>query len=302
MRSLSLDQLRALIVVAKHGSFSEAARLLNLSQPAVSQQIKELEERLGVELLERLGRKSFPTDAGLALITHAERMLAEAEATEEDLRRFRGGALGRVRIGTSTSVLVYLLPRILKEVRRVHPSLEIAVDVRTTRGVVGALVDNELDLGFATLPDAGSTTIPSSLHVIEVRRDPMTAVFAAETEGLPEVADAPYLAARPLVLNAPNTEMYKSVLGWFAAAGVKPKVSLTLGNSEAIKAFVVAGLGAAILPFEREDDPVLEGHAVRRPLCPPLPRVLGIIMRADKRLTPGLRIVRDAIVTMGANV
>src|SRR5262245_5437555 len=117
MRGLNLDQLRTLLSVVERGSFSAAARHLHLSQPAVRLQVRELENRLGVALIERLGKKAYPTKAGSDLLDHARRLLSESEATLVAMRRHREGLVGRVRIGTSGHYLVYCLPPLLHKMR-----------------------------------------------------------------------------------------------------------------------------------------------------------------------------------------
>ena len=101
MRSLNLDQLRSLETVVALASFTGAARQLNLSQSAVSVQIRELEERLGVRLVERLGKKAYATAAGREVIEHARRISAETDALETAMRRQRDGWIGRVHIGST---------------------------------------------------------------------------------------------------------------------------------------------------------------------------------------------------------
>ena len=104
MRSLNLDQLRALEAVADTGGFTAAAKRLNLSQSAVSTQIKELEDRFGVRLIDRLGKKAFATAAGREVIEHARRIATEADAVTVAMRRHREGFLGRVRLGAGPKI------------------------------------------------------------------------------------------------------------------------------------------------------------------------------------------------------
>jgi DNA-binding transcriptional LysR family regulator len=125
MRSISLDQLKAFIEVAERGSFTAAAKALNLSQPAVTHQVHELEQRFGVSLLERLGKRAYLTQPGERLIEHARHLLDEDARTGEAMRRFSDGWLGRVRIGTSMTVLMYALPPLLCQLKTDYPSLEI---------------------------------------------------------------------------------------------------------------------------------------------------------------------------------
>src|SRR5258706_5329829 len=110
MRSLNLDQLRALTEVAALGSFSAAARRLNLTQPAISLQIRELEARWGLRLVERLGKKTHATAPGRQLIEHARRIARECEAAESAMRGLRDCLLGRERIGSPLKAFLYELP------------------------------------------------------------------------------------------------------------------------------------------------------------------------------------------------
>jgi molybdate transport repressor ModE-like protein len=98
MRSLSLDQLRAFVEVVQRGSFTAAAKELNLTQPAVTHQVQELERRFKVALVERCGKRAYLTEAGEKLIEHARNLLEEDSRTQVMMRRFSDGWLGRVRI------------------------------------------------------------------------------------------------------------------------------------------------------------------------------------------------------------
>src|ERR1044071_55212 len=104
---LQLTHLRTLEAVARHGSFSRAAAELNLTQPAVSMHVSQLEQRLGLPLLERVGKRAFPTRAGETLLAHAARAIGELETGIAMVQRLRGIVAGRVRIGTSASISIY---------------------------------------------------------------------------------------------------------------------------------------------------------------------------------------------------
>src|SRR5215510_16294782 len=106
MRGVNTDHLRALAEVVAQGSFTRAAKTLNLAQPTISLQIRELETRLGVRLIDRIGKRAFATAAGQDVVAHAHRLMAEAERTLATARRHREGALGRVTVGAGYTSLV----------------------------------------------------------------------------------------------------------------------------------------------------------------------------------------------------
>src|SRR5437588_661573 len=125
MRSLNLDQLRAFVEVVERGSFTAAAKELNLSQPAISHQVQELEKLFKIDLVERLGKRAHLTPAGEQLIEHARRLLDEDARTRTAMRRYDGDWGGRIRIGTSATVLMYALPPVLRKLATEHPQMEL---------------------------------------------------------------------------------------------------------------------------------------------------------------------------------
>ena len=127
MRGLNFDQLRALLEVVEQGSFSAAARRLNLTQPAVSLQIRELERRFGLRLIERLGKRAHATIPGRELVEAAQRILRECNHADAAMRRFREGWTGRAHVGTTLTTMIYRLPPILRRVRLDHPGIDLVV-------------------------------------------------------------------------------------------------------------------------------------------------------------------------------
>jgi DNA-binding transcriptional LysR family regulator len=151
LRAINPDQLRAFADVIELGSFSAAAERLNLTQPAVSQQVKQLERRFALKLIERVGRKVTPTPAGIELMAHARRLDAVMVGALDAMARHATGALGRVRIGTGATACIHLLPPVLRDLRGRLPSLEIAVSTGNTAHILKLLEDNALDVGLVTL-------------------------------------------------------------------------------------------------------------------------------------------------------
>lgn len=294
MRSLNLDQLRAFIEVLRLGSFSAAARSLNLTQPAISQQVKELEARLGVELVARLGKRAYATQAGKDLADRGQRLLAQSEEAVAAAQRYREGWLGPVRLGTTITFCVYLLPKLLGELRHSHPDLQVSIEVGLSHVVVERVVSNDLDLGVVALPVDKSAPV----EVTHVRKDPLMAVFPATAKDIPAEVTAAYLSNRPLLFDLPTTSIHRIITKWFEAQGFHPKPILHLGNSEAIKAMVAAGVGLAILPIENKNDPFMGSHILARPLTPPLTYELGLVVHRNNSFTPAMSVIRDRLMML----
>jgi DNA-binding transcriptional LysR family regulator len=294
MRNLNLDQLQALTQVVALGSFSAAARALKLTQPAVSLQIRELEHRLGVRLVERLGKHAYATAAGEELISHAHRLAQEADQALAAVQRYRDGRLGRVRLGTSTAVCTHLLPPILARLRSEYPKLEVFITVDTMESVVARIVANELDVGAVTLPIKQHAAI----EVTPLRHDPIQAFFPGAERGLPREATPQYLGGRNLILSDRRSQTYKIIAEWFERANVELKPVMEIGNTEAIKTLVAAGIGVGILPSERKQGLLPYGRVQVRPLKPTLLRELGLVRRRDKAAEKALQILCEALLTL----
>lgn len=293
MRGFSLDQLDSFREVIALGSFSAAAERLGLSQPAVSQQVRELERRLGTALVERVGRRARPTAAGAALLGHGERIAAEVDAALEAMARHAEGRLGRVRIGTGATACIFLLPPVLKDLRRRFPTLEITVTTGNTAEMVRAVEENLLDIGLVSLPAAGR-----SLAVTPLLEDAFMAVAPPDTD-LPDEVAAADLARMPVLLFEPGGNTRRIADAWFAEAGVALRPVMSLGSVEAIKGLVGAGLGCAVLPGLAVRDAAARGALTVRPLVPRLHRTLALVLRKDKPLHLGLRETLRSLRALG---
>ena len=149
---LQLAHLRALGAVARHASFSRAAGELAVTQPAVSMQVRQLEAVLGTPVLERVGKRAFLTRAGEILLAHAARAFHELDTGVERVQQLRGVVVGRVRVGTSNSISIYLLPPFLRRFRSRYPATELVVVTGNAPEIARAVVENELDVGIVSLP------------------------------------------------------------------------------------------------------------------------------------------------------
>src|SRR5947209_5967155 len=268
MRSLSLDQLRALKGVVELGSFTAAAGRLHLSQSAVSVQIRELEERCGVRLVERLGKKAYATAAGRLVIEHARRISHETDAIANAMRRFREGWIGQVQIGAALTALMYLLPAVLQKLHTEYPGIDLYISNATTASLVDCVLRNEIDLGLVTLP-----VTESRLTVTPLYTEEMLAILPASLPNPPDEITPRYVAGQFLVLEFGGVSTLIS--NWLAARQLAPSASMTVSAIEAVKIIVSAGLGISIVPAMAMARP--PGDVIIRPLSPPLTRTLGLI-------------------------
>ena len=289
MRSLNPDQLKTLIEVVEHGGFSAAARRLHLSQPAVSLQVRELEDRLGVKLVERIGKRAYASAAGAELIGHARLIGSASDRAVEAMRRFKDGWLGRERLGASATALTYRLPPVLRSLRERYPNLELVVSTGSTTGVIERMLENRIDIGLVTLPVQEKT-----LTVIRVLDDELVAILPPGERGAGLAIAAKELARYPLIMEFKRARTAKLVSDWLAAQGQVIRPAMEIESIEAITQCVGAGLGAAIVPAVA----VPARGVVVRPLRPRLRRTLAVIQRNDKPDEPALRYVRDALLTL----
>lgn len=279
MRSLNLDQLQTLVAIADLGTFAAAAQALHLAPPTVSLHVSELESRLGAALLERGGRRVMPTAAGHALIDRARRLLRDTDDAVEQVRRVADGRAGKVRLGTSTGVIVYLLPQVLDRLAEKSPGIDVEVAILGSAETMNRLEAGTLDIGIVALPQAPSKAITMQAW----RSDPMMA-YLPQRWAAPRHVTPAWLAERPLIANDATTSMYRLVAEWFGRAGLNPRPRIELNYTEAMKSLVAAGYGAAVLPVEGSADGGLHGALQLRPLKPALRRPLGIAHRAPGQL------------------
>jgi len=290
MRSLNLDQLRTLAEVVEQGSFSAAARRLNLTQPAVSLQVRELERRFGVQLIERLGRQARATIPGRALVETAQRIFIECKNAENLMRRFRDGWIGHVRVSTTNTALMYELPPILRKLHMNHPDIDLHVTNMPTAESLEHVIQNKIDLALVTLPIASK-----HVRVTPLRAQHLVAIFAAGTRHIPEIVTPAFVAQQSLVIEHTRGAVYALVMRWLADHLPLPRPPMHLGTVEALKAAVQSRLGMSIIP----DVAVAKaGDLLIRPLRPAVPSTLALIEHRNKTGGPALDIVRKALLEL----
>ena len=275
MRQLNLDQLRTLIAIVDLGTFSAAARALHLAQPTISLHVSELESRLGTPLLVRGSRRVTPTAAGAALAERGRRLLRDADDAVDAVKRQSEGRAGRVRVGTSTGVVVDLLPQVLEALEREHSGIDVEVSILGSNEALARLAAGTLDIGLVALPQPPLRDIA----LTPWRTQPMMAFVPQRWKNAPRRVTPAWLAQQPLIANDASTHMYRLTMEWFAAAGQQPRARIELNYDAAIRSLVAAGYGAALLPLQQSTDSPLNERMQVLPLSPRLTRRLGLAHR-----------------------
>lgn len=293
MTRLNLDYLQTFVDVVNLGSFTAAAQRHQLSQPAVSLQMRQLEKQVGVRLLERVGRRAQATAAGQELLAHAGQIDAAVAAAMDGMSRHAKGVMGRVRIGTGATACTYLLPPLLRSLRKRFPSLDITISTGNTADMVKAVNDNLLDIGLVTLPESGRIS-GRMLEIGPLLADNLVAAAPASMT-LPARLTPKVLAGLPLLLYEPGGNTRRLTDAWFAQGRVTPQPLMSLGSVEAIKKLAGAGLGLAVLPQMALRSPKDREGLQVQPLSPPLHRQLATVIRRDKPLHRGLRETLDGL-------
>lgn len=242
-RTVTLRQLRTFKTVADLSSFSLAARRLKLSQPSVSYQVKELEETLGLPLLDRLRKRVQLTEAGSLLYSYARRVLDVLDEATVAIEEMRGIKRGTLRVGASTTVGIYLLPAALGAFKKLHPGLVISLEIGTRARVQEQVLRNELDLAVVgpALNDPELAITPfltDELVVVAPANHPM-----AGRRGI-SLKD---LAGQPFVMREASSGSRWSLEKAARKAGARLQVAMELGSNGAIKHAVESGLGLAVI-------------------------------------------------------
>ena len=279
MKLTNLTGLSIFADVISRGSFTAAARIHGITQPAVSFHIRQLENTFGVPLVMREGKRAMPTAAGAELLRHIAHIERAVGNTIKAMEPFAGATAGALRIGTGSTACATLLPEVLRGVRRSLPGIDISVVTGNSPEIAAMLLADEIDVGLVTLPVEGRNLLTTPLFDDEI-------VMLAPP-GM-EIRDA-----TPAELHQSPAIMFESarvtrtlIEGWFGRAGFTFHPHMTVGSLEAIRELVRLDMGYALLsrlalPTMTEDVRVVS-------LSPPMFRTIGYAMRKDRIVSPAV--------------
>jgi DNA-binding transcriptional LysR family regulator len=274
-------RLQVFHAVAKQLSFTKAAEVLFMTQPAVTFQIKQLEEHFNTRLFDRGHGKISLTPAGEMVLEYAERILGLSSELDVRLAEMTGQIGGPLLVGASTTIAEFMLPRILGEFKSLYPSVKPRLIVANSESIETRVVEHTLDLGLIEAPSHQhnlqcEVCCEDELQVICAPGFPL----AKSKELTPQ-----QLTAHPFVSREPGSGTREVTDNYFRAAGIAPEslnVVIELGSPEAIKGVVETGLGFAIVSRASVAKEKRLGDLLAIPLKPRLTRTLSIVYPKQK--------------------
>jgi DNA-binding transcriptional LysR family regulator len=242
--SLNLHLLRLFITVVRTGSFSRAADVLHISQPAISKGVRDFELQVGCRLLDRTPKGVRPTREGQALVRHAEALFAAERAAEDELMSLRNLDSGSLRIGASTTIATYMIAEYLGTFHRTYPGIDLHLVSANTRDIADLMIAHDVEIALVEGPVEDENLISEAW-----RTDIMGLIVNPQHRfASPErTTDCAALADEILIVREPGSGSREVVAQALSAKGVESSRTLEIGSTEAIKQAVAAGLGVSIV-------------------------------------------------------
>ncbi len=279
---MEIYQLQGFVEVAQAGSFTRAAENLYLTQPALSLQIKALEEELQEALFERQGRSIHLTAAGQVLLERAQQILGLIDQTKQEIQAVKGLRGGRLAIATNDSYALYLLPRLIELFRRQFSAVELRVSTQPSAAVVERVLAGAADFGLITLPLLDNRVSTETLFW----REDVAICSVSHPLAQEQRISLKQLIEFPLLVLETGSTSRRLLEQNLAGLNMAPSTLIELGSLEVIKRLVEINLGVAVVPGFTVEEAVQNGRlqALRLEEIPP--RTVGIVKRRNGYLSP----------------
>ncbi|HMK78840.1 MAG TPA: LysR family transcriptional regulator [Xanthobacteraceae bacterium] len=291
---LTLQQLRTFERIARLGSFRSAADHLGLTQPSVSQRIRELENELGTQLFVRRGPQLSLTVEGHTLIEYADRMLDTAGEIVDRFRS-RDPLKGTLRLGLSESFALICLTDLLKRLEGRYPDLKASVHVGDTGAVSALLNERKLDIAVVSEP-----VVEPHVHARPIGTNQLGWVASARFDIAQTVLSPQDLARHHLIISPPTARLHLTATSWFAQGGATPTRVSTCNSLSVTVLSILEGLGIGLVPIRVMQEEIARGKARQIPTAPQVPgHRVSLCYQASEfgpSLTSVLDIIRELIV------
>jgi DNA-binding transcriptional LysR family regulator len=260
--TITLAQIRAFERIARLGSFHAAARHVGITQPSISQRIRDLEATLEVDLFTRNGPRVTLTAEGHAMLEYADRLLQTADDVVVRFKR-RDPLLGLLRIGVSESFGLICLTDLMRRLERRYPKLKTSVIVGDTTMVSGLLNDHQLDLAVISEPG-----VANHVHQVPIGRNELAWVASSDMDVPSGTLTPAELAAYHLIVSPQTARLYTTMTNWFAQGGAVPQRVSTCNSLSVTLMMIRSGFAIGLVPIRVVSDELAQGRIVRVPVNP----------------------------------
>lgn len=291
-KRFTIRQLEVLAALGREASITAAAARLHLTQPAVSMQLRQLEEAIGLPLFEHVGRGLRITEAGVALCAHADEILSRLDDFEQLMLAMKGVRQGRVRLGI-VSTAKYFVPKLLALFLKAHPGVEFRLTVHNREQIIQQLRGYAIDLGvMGTPPDGmdfdGQAFAPNPLAILAGTSHPLSRRRGIEPDEL---------RAERFIVREPGSGTRKAMERFFAESGIDPPRAMEADSNETIKQAVMAGIGIGFLSLHTARAELAEGRIAMLDVQGlPMRRQWFVVRVSGRRLSPAASEFREFLL------
>jgi DNA-binding transcriptional LysR family regulator len=279
--AMDLDQLHTFLEIVRLKSFSKAAQTCFRTQPAISAQVRQLEQELNTSLFDRIGTRISLTAAGKILVGYAEQILELRRQVQSAINELDRTPRGELAIAANEATCIYVLPQVFSEYKKLFPNVQLVVDRSYGSRIVQAVMENLADFGITQLPIE-----EKKMQVVRIHSDEIKLIVPAghplskkQSILCQELVDYPLLLPKSGVTRA-------RLNAWLELVEDMIHVSMELDSTEMMKRFVIAGLGLSFLAISNCADEIESGRLAAVSLGPePMMRRLALVYRKDKALS-----------------
>ena len=242
---LNFHQLHIFYMVARHKSFSRAAEALNISQPAVSIQVQELEKSLGISLLHRRARGLPLTNEGETVYDYAHRIFSLSSEMQGAVQDIHGLKTGHLILGASTTPGEYILPVAIGLFHQLYPGVQVELKISNTRSIINQILQRELDLGMiGTRPEAAEDQLEMSTYTMD---DIVLVASPSHALAMPRSVTPQQVAREGLVVRERGSATRQTAEETLLGLGVQPRIAMELGSNQAVKLAAESGVGVGVI-------------------------------------------------------
>ncbi|GAB1159358.1 MULTISPECIES: LysR family transcriptional regulator [Paenibacillus] len=281
---MNISQLETLITISKTMSFRKAGELLNLTQPAVSAQIKSLEDEFNTVLVDR-NQPVTLTDRGQVFLEHAERMLDIVDELKQKLSDLDETPQGHIVLGTTTSIAIQILPRVLSYFQDQFPLIKTSIQSLPSSQIYTQVENGLIDVGIGYLTERNPNLNTSVLYYDTFE----LVVSPAHPLAKQKHAAVDVLRSTPLIMLSPDTVGRRFTEGIFKKHGIEPNIVMELSSSEEVKRMVEINLGAAVISKQSVAHELRQGTLRMIPLSElEVSHPVGVIYKSSRYLNSAM--------------